>query len=146
MLGPPLPMDGDLHHEMHERAERRIRAGLLFGALAEQEKIAVSPEDVEKRFAEIAEQSGKHVAKVRAEYQGERREGLLNQILQNKLLEYLMSQATITDGAAEPAPPAEASEPKAEASGTAEKTESKAAKPKASRKKAKPSSDEEDKG
>lgn len=155
MLGRPLPMDGDLHHEMHERAERRIRAGLLFGALAEQEKIAVSPEDVEKRFAEIAEQSGKHVAKVRAEYQGERREQLLNQILQNKLLEYLMSRATITDGAAEPAQSAsEAKEPKADSASTAkaaatEEGKAETAKAKGTRKKAKPSSEkeqDEDKG
>lgn len=104
MLGRPLPMDDGLHHEMHERAERRIRAGLLFGALAEQEKIEVSAEEVEKRLQEIAEQSGKHVAKVRAEYQGERRESLQNQILQNKLLEYLVSRATITEG---PAPAAD---------------------------------------
>ena len=164
MLGRPLPMDGDMHHEMHERAERRIRAGLLFGALAEQEKIDVSAADVEKRLAEIAEQSGKHVAKVRAEYQGERRESLQSQILQNKLLEYLMSRATITDGVAEPAP--QLSEPKTEPGSTAEaagpaeqaeqaeaeqteaaeqgsKGEAKAAKPRAARKKAKPSSEDD---
>ena len=142
MLGRPLPMDDSMQHEMQDRAERRIRAGLLFGALAEQEKIDVSAEDVDKRLAEIAEQTGKHVAKVRAEYQGERRESLQSQILQNKLLEYLVSRATITDG---PAPEANAeapaqegkrdkgkkSEPEVAASDTGEQTEAGADAPQA---------------
>jgi trigger factor len=149
MLGRPLPMDDSMHHEMHERAERRIRAGLLFGAIAEQEKIDVSAEDVETRLAEIAAQSGKHVAKVRAEYQGERRESLQSQILQNKLLEYLVSRATITDGPAEPPKAAVAAdkhehEPESatpssddqadQAGQTAAETTEPAAKPKAPRK------------
>ena len=139
MLGRPLPMDDSMHNEMHDRAERRIRAGLLFGAIAEQEKIEVSPEDVDKRLAEIAEQSGKHVAKVRAEYQGERRETLASQILQNKLLEYLVSRATITDGPAETAvvdkvgsDTAASDTAASEASAQADQPE--AAKPKAARK------------
>jgi trigger factor len=146
MLGRPLPMDDSMHHEMQERAERRIRAGLLFGAIAEQEKIDVSAEDVETRLAEIAAQSGKHVAKVRAEYQGERRESLQSQILQNKLLEYLVSRATITDGPAEPPKAAvtadkhehepESAKPSSEddAGQTAAVTTEPAAKPKAPRK------------
>jgi FKBP-type peptidyl-prolyl cis-trans isomerase (trigger factor) len=82
---------------MHTRAERRVRAGLLFGAIADREKIEVTAADVDKRLAEVASQSGKHLAKVRAEYQGDRLSSLQSQILQNKLLEYLLTQATITD-------------------------------------------------
>ena len=49
------------------------------------------------------------MAKVRADYAGERREQLHNQLLQNKLLEYLLSRATITEsGAGEPAAETEA--------------------------------------
>jgi hypothetical protein len=47
----------------------------------------------------MAQRSGKHVAKLRAELQGERREALESQILEAKLLEYLLSQATITESA-----------------------------------------------
>ena len=104
MLGRPLPFDGDMQKEMQARAERKIRAGLLFGAISEQHQVSVSDEDVDAKLKEIAEQSGKHVAKVRADYQGERREQLHNQLLQNKLLEYLLSRATITEsGSDEPA-------------------------------------------
>ncbi len=97
MLGRPIPFDDQMQSEMQQRAERKIRAGLLFGAMADQQKIEVSDEDLEARMKEIADQSGKHVAKVRAEYQGERRDSLRSQLLQNKLLEYLLSRATITD-------------------------------------------------
>jgi trigger factor len=97
MLGRPLPFDEEMHSQMHARAERKVRAGLLFGAIAEQQELEVGEDEVEAKLKEIAEQSGKHLAKVRAEYQGERRESLQSQLLQNKLLEYLLSQATITD-------------------------------------------------
>jgi trigger factor len=135
MLGRPLPFDADMQAQMQERAERKVRAGLLFGAIAEQQKLSVSDEEVEARLKEIAEQTGKHIAKVRAEYQDERRESLQNQILQNKLLEYLLSQATITDGPPEEKPEAEAAKAEAKPEG-----EQKPKKPKkaAAKKKAKP--------
>jgi hypothetical protein len=47
----------------------------------------------------MAQRSGKHVAKLRAELQGEQRQILESQILEEKLLEYLLGQATITDTA-----------------------------------------------
>jgi FKBP-type peptidyl-prolyl cis-trans isomerase (trigger factor) len=104
MLGRQLPFDGEMQKEMLTRAERKIRAGLLFAAISDQHKVEVSDEEVEAKLKEIADQSGKHVAKVRADYAGERREQLHNQLLQNKLLEYLLSRATITEsGAGEPA-------------------------------------------
>ena len=128
MLGRPLPFDADMQQEMQTRAERKIRAGLLFTAISEQQKLAVSDDEVEAKLKEIAEQSGKHIAKVRADYQDERREQLQNQLLQNKLLEYLLSQATITDAvpgepaAAEPAPERSA---KAESGGSSAKAKAK---------------------
>jgi hypothetical protein len=51
---------------------------------------------------------------VRAEYTGERRDGLRMQILENKLLEYLISQATITDVAPKPAEAASSGDTSAE--------------------------------
>ncbi|MFI5306362.1 MAG: trigger factor [Polyangiales bacterium] len=119
MLGRPLPFDEKMHAELHGRAERKVRAGLLFGAIVDQQKIEVTDAEVDAKLEEIATQSGKHIAKVRADYQGERRESLQNQLLQNKLLEYLLSQATISDGAtdepAAAAPSAEAEQAETEA-------------------------------
>jgi trigger factor len=78
-------------------AEKRVRAALVLGALARLKEIRVDASDVDKRLEEMAERSGKHVAKLRAELQGEQREMLESQILEEKLLEYLLGQATITD-------------------------------------------------
>lgn len=101
MLGRELPFDPETQAQMHARAERKIRAGLLFATIAEQQKIEVGEAEVEAKLKEIAEESGKHIAKVRAEYQGDRRQWLSSQLLHDKLLEYLLSQATITDAPAE---------------------------------------------
>jgi len=130
MLGRPIPFDDQMQSEMQQRAERKIRAGLLFGAMADQQKIEVSDEDLEARMKEIADQSGKHVAKVRAEYQGERRDSLRSQLLQNKLLEYLLSRATITDAgpdaaAEKPAVAAKAAKAKPEPEGAEDKAPAK---------------------
>ncbi|RDJ93537.1 hypothetical protein B4Q13_21270, partial [Lacticaseibacillus rhamnosus] len=74
-----------------ERAERKVRAGLLFGAIARAENIEVQEADVEAKLRELAERSGKHIAKVRADYQGEQRRTMELQVLEKKLLEYLVS-------------------------------------------------------
>ena len=42
MLGRPLPWGGAMQEEMQKRAERKIRAGLLLSAIAEQQKIEVT--------------------------------------------------------------------------------------------------------
>jgi trigger factor len=138
MLGRPLPFDGEMQREMQTRAERKIRASLLFAAISAQNKVEVDDAEIEARFKEIADQSGKHVAKVRADYAGERRDQLHNQLLQNKLLEYLLSRATITESDAEEAAaesePAQPAEAKDEKSANDEKAET--AKPKSKAKSA----------
>ena len=101
--------------QMHARAVRKIQAGILFSTIAEQQKVDVDEAEVEAKLKELADQSGKHIAKVRAEYQGERRSWLTSQILHDKLLEYLLSRATITD--ASPAAPESSSDAQAENSG-----------------------------
>jgi trigger factor len=137
MLGRQLPFDGEMQQEMLTRAERKIRAGLLFAAISDQHKVTVTDEEIEAKLKEIADQSGKHVAKVRADYAGERREQLHNQLLQNKLLEYLLSRATITEsGAGEAAAESES----APATEPATSKKAKAAKPEEQDEAAKPKS------
>ncbi|HEX7478602.1 MAG TPA: trigger factor [Polyangiales bacterium] len=102
MLGQQVPFTEEMHKEFRDRAERKIRAGLLFGAIAKAESISVSDADFDAKLQELAERSGKHVAKVRAEHQGDEKRTLELQILEKKLLEYLVSRATISD-VAEPA-------------------------------------------
>jgi trigger factor len=100
MLGRALPWNAEMESQMHGNAERKVRAGLLLGAIARQRQIAVSDDEIDAKLGQIALQTGKHIAKVRAEYPPEERDGLRSQLLHDKLLEYLRSQATIRDAAA----------------------------------------------
>ncbi len=87
--------------EMRDRAEKKVRAALLMGELARREKLTVEPEEIDAKLQEIAEASGKHIAKVRVEYAGEKRESLANKLLEDKLLDFLLERATVTDAPAE---------------------------------------------
>ncbi|HEY6876938.1 MAG TPA: trigger factor [Polyangiales bacterium] len=99
MTGQAPNFGGDFMAETKDNAQRRVRAALLLGAIASQQNIRVEPADLDQKLDEMAQRSGKHVAKLKAELQGERREVLESQILEAKLLEYLLSQATITEAA-----------------------------------------------
>ena len=102
MLGQALNISDELQVSFRQQAERKVRAGLLFGAIAKAENIGVTDADLEAKLRELAERTGKHIAKVRAEHQGEQRRKLELQVLEQKLLEYLVSRATIKDVAATP--------------------------------------------
>jgi trigger factor len=97
MLRQEPSLNEEVQEDFKRRAERKVRAGLLFGAIARSESISVTDQDVEAKLAEIAERTGKHIAKVRAEHQGDQRRNLELQLLEKKLLEYLVSRATIRD-------------------------------------------------
>lgn len=99
MTGQAPNIGDNFVQETKDNAARRVRAALLLGAIATEHNIRVEASDLDKQLEEIAQRSGKHVAKVRAELQGERREALEAQILEAKLLEYLLSRATITESA-----------------------------------------------
>lgn len=127
--GKDMPMSEELHGTVHGRAERKVRAALLLGEIARREKMSVTKEEFEARLAQIAERSGKHIAKVRVEYQGERGERLESQLLEGKLLDYLMTKAVIKDAPAggeastEAAPATESKATKKMKTKKAEKTE-----------------------
>lgn len=97
MMGQPVEVTDALQQDFKQRAERKVRAGLLFGAIAKAENIQVTEADLEAMLTEMAERTGKHIAKVRAEHQGEQMRNLELQVLEKKLLEYLVSRATIRD-------------------------------------------------
>jgi trigger factor len=108
MFGQQVELDDKMQQEFRGRAERKVRAGLLFGAIARAENIEVQEAEIEAKIRELAERSGKHVAKVRAEHQGDQKRTLELQVLEKKLLEYLVSRATIKDVEALPKPDEEA--------------------------------------
>ena len=65
--------------------------------MAKQHSFQFLTPDLETKLKEIAERSGKHIAKVRADHQGEQKRTLEIQVLEKKLLEYLVGRATIKD-------------------------------------------------
>ena len=91
---PPPP---ELMAGLRERAERKVRSATLMGGLAEREGLKVTDEEIDAKFAAIAEETGKHIAKVRADHAGDKREALENQLLEDKLMAFLRERATVRD-------------------------------------------------
>lgn len=99
-LGPERP-DGrehELREELRESALRRVKAGLLLEAIAAQEKIKVSEQEISDRLEEIALREKKRVEEVRENY---RKQGLLGslkaQIREEKTLDYLISKTELKE-------------------------------------------------
>jgi trigger factor len=114
-----------LHHRIHADAERKVRAGLLMAAIAKKQSFQVTDADIEQGYTELAQQTGKNVAKVKAEYREKgKRDQLIGMILEDKILDFLEGKSTIHDG---PPPAAAAAPPAAEAT-TEEAGEEKKAK------------------
>ncbi len=87
-LGPRLRAD----------AEQKVRAGLLMAEIAKEKGLQVTGEDIEKGYSELAEQSGKNVAKIKAEYrEKEKRDMLVGMILEDKVLDLLEKAAKISE-------------------------------------------------
>lgn len=116
-----------LHDRILADAEKKVRAGLLMAAIARKLEMKVTDEDIEKGLAELAEETGKNVAKVKAEYREKnKRDMLIGMILEDKILNLLESKSKVVDGpvpvveAAAEEKPAKASD-KAETAGKEDK-------------------------
>lgn len=89
-------------------AEKKVRAGLLMAAIAKKNEFKVDDNDIEKGLAELAEETGKNVAKLRVEYREKsKRDILIGMILEDKILDFIEGKSKITEG--EPPAPADAS-------------------------------------
>ncbi len=79
-------------------AEKKVRAGLLMAEIARIKGVKVDEADIEKGYQELAEQTGKNVAKLKAEYRDpKKREMLIAMILEDKILDLLEGAATVTE-------------------------------------------------
>jgi trigger factor len=94
----PLGAGPDLAERIRADSEMKVRAGLLMAEIAKDKGLKVTEEDLEKGYEELAAQSGKNVAKVKAEYrERQKRDMLVGMILEDKVLDLMESAAKITD-------------------------------------------------
>ncbi len=99
-----------VHNQVHADAEKKVRAGLLMGAIAKKLEVKVTDQDIQKGLEELAVETGKNVAKLRAEYnEPQRRQILIGMILEDKVLDVIEGKANIRTGEAATTAP-EASE------------------------------------
>lgn len=88
----------ELRAKIRSDSEVKVRAGLLMAEIAKAEGIQIGDEQIEEGLKELAEQTGKNVAKLRAEYRDQKkREMLIGMILENKVLDIIEAKAKITD-------------------------------------------------
>jgi trigger factor len=107
-LGQPFTKEQfqSIHGQVHVDAEKKVRAGLLMAAIAHKHEMKVTEEDIEKGLQELAQETGKNVAKLKAEYRDkQKRDILVGMILEDKILDFLETKSKITD-----APPQEAAD------------------------------------
>jgi trigger factor len=84
--------------EVKGEAEEEARASILLQAIAGREGIEVTDADVQKRIAEMAAARQENAKKLRGEYERTGRiHGLRAQLIEEKTLDMLLSQAKIVD-------------------------------------------------
>lgn len=92
-------LDEQTRQSIQIDSEMKVRAGLVMAAIAKAEQIKVTDEDVEKAYVELAEQTGKNVQRLKAEYRdAKKREVLIGMILEDKILDIIEGKATVTEG------------------------------------------------
>jgi trigger factor len=88
-----------MKEEVKGEAEEEARASILLSAIAEREGVEVTDGDLQKRIAELATARQENSKKLRAELERTGRiHGVRAQLLQEKTLDMLLSQAKISDG------------------------------------------------
>jgi trigger factor len=88
----------DLRARVRADAEVKVRAGLLMAEIAKQKGIKIGNREIEEALAELSAQTGKNLAKLRAEYAGaKQREILIGMILENKVLDIIEASAKIEE-------------------------------------------------
>jgi len=88
-----------LQAQVRAESEMKVRAGLLMAAIARTNGINIGDKEIEEGLAELAEQTGKNIAKVRAEYrEKQKRDMLIGMILENKVLDLIEAKAHIEEG------------------------------------------------
>jgi trigger factor len=101
-------VDDALRQELEARyrpgVQRSLRREILLGAVARQEGLEVSDEEVAREIDRMAQAEPRQAARIRARYQTEeRRRGLREALLERKALDWLIEKADVEEAApAEP--------------------------------------------
>jgi len=99
MGNAPQGLGDQLQAQVRAESEMKVRAGLLMAAIARSNGINIGDKEIEEGIAELADQTGKNVAKVRAEYrEKQKRDMLIGMILENKVLDLIEAKAHIEEG------------------------------------------------
>jgi trigger factor len=95
--GRPAAIPPELRARIQADSEMKVRAGLLMAEIAKKEGLKIGDAEIEEGLKELAEQTGKNVAKLRAEYrEAQKREMLIGMILENKVLDIIEAKAKIS--------------------------------------------------
>jgi trigger factor len=89
-------LSAEARRNIEQDSEIKVRAGLLMAEIAKAKGIQVGQADIEEGLKGLAEQSGKNLAKLKAEYAtAQKREMLVGMILENKVLDIIEAAAQI---------------------------------------------------
>jgi trigger factor len=89
-------LSAEVRRSIEQDSEIKVRAGLLMAEIAKAKGIQVGPADIDEGLKGLAEQSGKNLAKLKAEYATQqKREMLVGMILENKVLDIIEAAAQI---------------------------------------------------
>ena len=89
-------LSADTRRSIEQDSEIKVRAGLLMAEIAKAKGIQVGPADIDEGLKGLAEQTGKNLAKLKAEYSTQqKREMLVGMILENKVLDIIEAAAQI---------------------------------------------------
>lgn len=97
MFGQQTPMTDEISATLREQAEQKVRAAFLLNKIAIDQKIGVTDDEMDEKLDELAESRGVHPAKLRANYTDKMKETLHAQLMEEKLVAYLLTQATVKE-------------------------------------------------
>ncbi|MCC6648791.1 MAG: trigger factor [Polyangiaceae bacterium] len=97
-MGQRFNLTEELRANLQADSEMKVRAGLVMATIAKKEGVMVNDEDIEKAYVELAEQTGKNVARVKADYrEPKKREVLIGMILEDKILDIIEKKSTVVE-------------------------------------------------
>jgi trigger factor len=80
-------------------AEKSVRRKLVLDAIARQEKLEVTDQEIDAEFEKLAKHGGKSAAALRAQFEKDQRlQSFRMYLLQNKALDFIYRNATISEG------------------------------------------------